>query len=370
MAEANLIKKDDLARAREIDFTFRFGESIKKLVEALGVTRMIPKVSGTNLKAYKATGELEPGKIAEGEIIPLSHYKTVAVTFAEIVWNKWRKATSAEAISEKGRDQAVNMTNDRMLKDVQKGIRKDFFDFLTHGTGRAAGETLRDTMAQSWGQLQVLFEDDEIEAVHFVNPLDIADYLGRDASLTTNNAFGMTYLVDFLGLGTVFFNSSVPRGKVYSTAKDNLVLYYVDLNDADLAESFEFTIDETGLIGIHESPDYDNMTVKNTVVSGTVLFAERIDGVVIGTIGNVSPTVTLDESTAEVEVGDTVTITATTIPAGETVTWTSSDTTKATVAAGVVTGVAEGEVTITASITVEGRDYTAACAVTVKPEGA
>ena len=42
-AEANLIKKEDLARAREIDFTYRFGESIKKLMEALGVTRKIPK---------------------------------------------------------------------------------------------------------------------------------------------------------------------------------------------------------------------------------------------------------------------------------------------------------------------------------------
>ena len=370
MADANLIKKDDLAKAREIDFTFRFGESIKKLVEALGVTRMIPKVSGTNLKAYKATGELEDGKVAEGDLIPLSHYKTEAITFSEIVWSKWRKATSAEAISEKGRDQAINMTNDRMLKDVQKGIRKDFFDFLKNGTGRAAGETLRDTMAQSWGQLEVLFEDDEIDAVHFVNPLDIADYLGRDSSLTTNTAFGMTYLVDFVGLGSVFMNSSVPRGKVYSTARENIVLYYVDMKDADLAESFEFTFDETGLIGIHESPDYDNMTVKNTVVSGLVLFAERIDGIVIGTIGNVSPTVTLNATTAEVEVGDTVTLTAETIPDGETVTWTSSDTDTATVAAGVVTGVAEGNVTITASITVEGRDYTAACAVTVKPEGA
>ena len=38
-AETNLIMKADLARAREIDFTYRFGESIKKLMEALGVTR-------------------------------------------------------------------------------------------------------------------------------------------------------------------------------------------------------------------------------------------------------------------------------------------------------------------------------------------
>ena len=42
-AETNLIKKEDLVRAREIEFVTLFGESIKKLVEALGVTRKIPK---------------------------------------------------------------------------------------------------------------------------------------------------------------------------------------------------------------------------------------------------------------------------------------------------------------------------------------
>ena len=97
-------------------------------------------------------------------------------------------------------------------------------------------------------------------------------------------AFGMTYVENFLGLGTVFFNSYVPRGKVYATAKDNLVLYYVPVNGADLAEVFEFTADESGLIGIHEQADYSNMTAENTVVNGMVLFAERLDGVVVGTI--------------------------------------------------------------------------------------
>ena len=94
----------------------------------------------------------------------------------------------------------------------------------------------------------------------------------------------MTYVENFLGLGTVFFNSSVPQGKIYATAKDNLVLYYVPVNGADLGEAFDFTSDATGLIGIHEAPDYDNMTAKDTVVSGLVLFAERLDGVVVGTI--------------------------------------------------------------------------------------
>lgn len=283
-AETNLIKSEDLARAREIDFTYRFSESIKKLMEALGVTRKIPKQAGTVLKAYKATGTLQDGNVAEGDLIPLSKYITEPVSFDEITLKKWRKATSAEAIVEKGYNQAVVMTTDAMLKDVQKGIRASFFSFLGTGTGEATGDTFQATLAQAWGQLQVLFEDDDIQSVYFMNPLDVADYLAT-ANISLQTAFGMTYVENFLGLGTVIFNSSVPKGKIYATAKDNLVLYYIPVNGADLNEAFSFTSDQTGLIGIHEAPDYTNMTASDTVVSGIVLFAERLDGVVVGTIG-------------------------------------------------------------------------------------
>ena len=283
MAETNLIKSADLVKAREIEFTYTFGESLKKLMEALGVTRKIPMQAGTTLKAYKATGTLQDGSVAEGELIPLSKYVTEPVSFAEITLKKWRKATSAEAIVKKGYSQAVTMTTDAMLKDVQKGIRTNFFKFLATGTGVAEGATFQATLAQSWGQLQVLFEDDAISSVYFMNPLDVADYLAS-ANITLQSAFGMTYVENFLGLGTVIFNSSVPKGKVYATAKDNIVLYYIPVNGADLNEAFSFTSDATGLIGIHETPDYTNMTASDTVVSGLVLFAERLDGVVVGTI--------------------------------------------------------------------------------------
>lgn len=282
-ADPNLIKKAALARVREIEFTEMFGYSIKKLMEALGVTRKIPKQAGTVLKCYKATGTLGSGTVAEGETIPLSEYKTKAVDYKEITLKKWRKATSAEAITDRGYDQAVEMTTDEMLKDVQKGIRKDFFDFLETGTGKVSGETFQATLAQAWGRLQGLFEDDEIGAVYFLNPLDVADYLAS-ANITLQTAFGMTYVENFLGLGTVILNSSVPKGKIYATAKDNIVLYYIPVNGADLGEVFDFTTDATGYIGIHEEPDYTNMTASDTVINGMALFAERIDGVVVGSI--------------------------------------------------------------------------------------
>lgn len=282
-AEENLIKKADLVRAREVEFVNIFSENIKKLIEALGVTRKIPKQAGYTLKSHKATGTLENGEVAEGETIPLSKYQTAEVNYKEITLKKWRKATSAEAIISGGYDQAVQMTTDRMLLDVQKGIRGDFFTFLATGTGTATGVGFQAALAQAWGQLQVKFEDDSIEAVYFMNPLDVADYLAK-AQITLQTAFGMTYVENFLGLGTVIFDSKVPKGTIYATAKDNIVLYYIPVNGADLGEAFDFTSDQTGLIGIHETPDYSNMTASDTVVSGIVLFAERLDGIIKSTI--------------------------------------------------------------------------------------
>lgn len=282
-AENNLIKRADLARVREVEFVELFNESIKKLTEALGVTRKIAKQAGTVLKSYKATGTLQSGNVDEGAVIPLSKYTTQAVNYAEITLKKWRKATSAEAIIDRGYDQAVEMTTDRMLKDVQKGIRTDFFTFLEEGTGVASGQTFQATLAQIWGQLQVKFEDDEIDSVYFMNPLDVADYLAT-AQISLQTAFGMTYVENFLGLGTTIFNSNVPKGRIYGTAKDNIVLYYVPANGADLQEVFAFTTDESGYIGIHEEADYTRLTAEDTVISGIVLLAERIDGVVVGHI--------------------------------------------------------------------------------------
>lgn len=282
-AETNLIKKADLARVRLIDFTLMFSESLRKLTEALGVTRKIAKQAGTVLKTYKATGTLESGTVDEGEIVPLSKYKTEAVSYGEIIPEKWRKATSLEAIVDGGYDQAVTMTNNRMLKDVQNKIRTKFFTFIATGTGTASGVGLQAALAAAWGKLQVLFEDSEIDAVYFLNPLDVAEYLGV-APITMQTAFGMSYIENFLGLGRVFLTSSVTKGKLYATAANNIVLYYIPVNGADLGEGFNFASDQLGLIGIHEKPNYDNFTIIDSVVCGVTLFAERLDGIVVGTI--------------------------------------------------------------------------------------
>lgn len=78
------------------------------------------------------------------------------------------------------------------------------------------------------------------------------------------------------------------------------------------------------------------------------------------------PSVSVVPSNAAVAVGDTLQLQAVTYPAGETITWTSSATTYATVnSSGLVEGKAAGSSTITATITVGGTNYTDTCTITV-----
>ena len=319
-AETNLIKAADLKRVREVDFVTQFAHnSLAKLIEALGVTRKIAMQEGTTMYLYSVTGTLQSGSAAgEGEIIPLSKYAQSKTAVGEITLKKWRKAASAESIKKSGYDTAVRDTDTALLKDVQKGIRSDMFTFLNGtitGETTVSGEKLQDVLADTWAQLQIKFEDDTAEAVHFVNPLDISDYL-KTAQITVQTAFGMNYVEDFLGLGTVIMSSLVARGTVISTAKSNIIMYYLTMN-GDIAQAFELTADETGYIGINSGyQNNERAQIESLIMSGIQFLVEYAAGVVKGTITGTLAELTV-ASVAGTNVGDTaITASGYTVPTG------------------------------------------------------
>ena len=81
--------------------------------------------------------------------------------------------------------------------------------------------------------------------------------------------------------------------------------------------------------------------------------------------GDTIPSIDLNTHYGSIAVGGTLTLTAETIPEGETVTWDSSNDEVATVSDGVVSGVAAGNVIINASITKSGVTYDDTCTVVV-----
>ena len=79
-----------------------------------------------------------------------------------------------------------------------------------------------------------------------------------------------------------------------------------------------------------------------------------------------TPSVELDKHSLTLGVGESYTFNTVTVPAGKSVTYSSSATGKASVTnAGVVTGAAAGSTTITATISDGGVDYTDTCTVVV-----
>ena len=295
-AETNVITTQQMKRAREIDFNNRFTHAnLDKLTEALGVTRKIPMIDGTTLYNYKTTGTMH-----NGEIIPLSQYERVKTAVGEITLKKWRKAATAEAILKSGYNEAVVETDNKLLSDVQNSIKNNFFTYLgtivhaasgTEGQSgyvpavgtMVTGATLQEVLAKTWGQLQVLFEDDSAEIVHFVHPLTVASYLAS-ANITTQTAFGMTYIEDFLGMGTVILNSRIAANTVISTAKENLIMYYVPVT-SEAMSAFDMSADATGYIGITSGyKTEERAQIESMVMSGIQFLVEYADGVVSGTV--------------------------------------------------------------------------------------
>lgn len=107
--------------------------------------------------------------------------------------------------------------------------------------------------------------------------------------------------------------------------------------------------------------------VVKALTSGTAKIKVSLDGVVSNeieiTVSAPATGVTLDKTTAEMKVGDELTLTATIQPDGSTgeIVWTSSDESVATVENGKVVAKKAGTVTITAKV----GDKTATCSVTV-----
>lgn len=286
-AETNLITKNQMAKVREVDFVSQFTHNaLGKLIEALGVTRKIPMMEGTTMYVYSVTGTLQGGSVPEGEIIPLSQYTCAKTAVGDITLKKWRKAASAEAIKKSGYEAAVRDTDAAMLKDVQKSIRSDLFTFLNGSIASsvtASGTGVQAALADAWGKLQVAFEDDTAAAVYFMNPTDVSKYLGT-ANITTQTAFGMTYIEDFLGLGTVILNSHVTAGTFVATAKENLIMYYLTVN-GDIADAFDLTSDELGYVGIKSGyQNEERAQIESLVMSGVQFLVEYGAGVIKGTI--------------------------------------------------------------------------------------
>lgn len=312
-AKANLIMTNDIqVTAREIDFVIRFERNWQHLRDILGIMRPIKKQPGAVLKSKYAEGTLQSGKVAEGEEIPYSKFVVKEKPYAEMTIEKYAKAVSIEAIKDHGYENAVQMTDDEFLFQLQTDVTGRFYDYLKTGTLTSTETTFQMALAMAKGRVENKFKQmhrNVTGVVGFVNILDVYEYLGA-AEITIQNQFGFQYMKDFMGFNTIFLlsDSEIPRGQVIATPVENIVLYYVDPNESDFARAgLVYTVSgETNLIGFHTQGNYHTAVSEAFAVMGLTLFAEYIDAIAVITIDETPTLGTLTvTSAAGTATGDT-----------------------------------------------------------------
>lgn len=289
MAKTNLIVTNDIqVTAREIDFVTRFENNWEHLREILGIMRPIKKQPGAVLKSKYAEGTLQSGAVAEGEEIPYSKFTVKEKTYAEMTIEKYAKAVSIEAIKDHGYENAVEMTDDQFLFELQNDVTGRFYTYLNTGTLTDSQTTFQKALSMAKGRVINKFKQmhkNVTGVVGFVNTLDVYEYLG-EANITVQNQFGFQYIKDFLGFNTIFLLSDeeIARGKVIATPVENIVMYYVDPADSDFAKAglvYTTGVGETNIIGFHTQGNYNTAVSEAFAIMGFTLFAEYIDAIAV-----------------------------------------------------------------------------------------
>ena len=271
--------------AREIDFVTRFGDNWDALRQILGVMRPIRKAPGSQLISYTASIALEDGAVGPGDVIPYSKTTIAQAAKGDLSIEKYAKAVPIEDVNTYGAEIAVEKSDDAFLTKLQNVVMGKFYDFLNTGSLIAGAATWQAALAKAQGEVLNKFagmQKDVTGIVGFANILDAYDYLGS-ANITVQNAFGLSYVKDFLGYSTLFLlpATQIDRGIVIATPVENIDLYYIDPGDSEFKKlGLDYTVQgETNLIGFHANGNYTTAVGESFALMGMKLWAEYLDGI-------------------------------------------------------------------------------------------
>lgn len=275
---------------REIDFVTRFTRNWEGLREILGIMRPIRKTPGTKLVSYTASVTLEDGEVPAGAIIPYSKATVQEAAKGDLSILKYAKAVTIEDVNKWGAKNAIDRTDEAFLNELQTKVLDDFYTFLTDDTSAATitETTFQMAVAMAIGTVRDKFKKlrrNITNIVLFVNTLDAYEYLGA-AEITVQSSFGVDYIKNFMGAGTVILSSEIDRNTVIAVPSDNIDLYYIDPADSEFAQlGLKYVVDgETNLIGFRAGGNYTTAVGESFAIMGMTLWAEYADGICIATI--------------------------------------------------------------------------------------
>lgn len=292
MALTNITATSNIAgNPREIDFVTRFADNWQGLMNIIGVTNMVEQAPGTSLHVKRGGIVLESSP-AEGTIVPLSQASVTDEAIGTIVLEKYSKEVTAEAIQKFGFDVAVGKTDNAFENSLRAKVMSKFYAFLSTGTLTCSASGFQATLALAIGNVINAFATLHLDitgVVGFCNINDFYTYLGS-ATISVQKEFGYTYIKNFLGCDVLFLcdNSSVASGTIYATAIENLICYYCNPANGDLARAdLNYTVDPVApIIGVHVRGDYDYVGSRMDALLGMVMACEYLSGICVGTINN------------------------------------------------------------------------------------
>jgi len=269
-----------LAKAQDINFITKFEANVQQLLSVLGKTSVDIVAPGTAVKTYNVSGTISAEAVAPKALIPDSGIAVSDGDTIEITYSKYRNLTAIEDIGKYGYELSVGKTNDEMLKQIQRKVRKTIFDGIKTGTGTATGANFQAAIAATAGKLAGLFEDEFGTPVFFVNPEDMYGYLGTH-NITLESQFGLSYLANFMGIGNVIADTNVASGTMFGTVLENLEVVAPSLASIP---GLEMTTDASGIVGVHNDGAYANAAVETVAYCGLGVHPAFKDRIVKATI--------------------------------------------------------------------------------------
>lgn len=276
----------DVLKSLDVEAARNFDSEYNQLSDLLSFFPVETVAAGTALKSYTITGKLDTTEYTEGDEVPVSKYTVSPVSIDEIVPKPYRARTTLAAVQKAGIEGAVLRTDSKMLADIRTKIVTDFIGELANGTTEATGTTVQAALANADAALADALESASYVnsgvTIHLLNRQDAYKYLGT-AQVTTQTAFGLTYLEDYLGIQNVVLTNKVASGSFYVIPVDNMHIYAPDFS-AMAALGYDYTVSDSGLIGVMHKPAPDHDSVDTYFKTGLTIWPEYTNFVVKGTI--------------------------------------------------------------------------------------
>lgn len=283
-AKENTITTTNSPWVRPVDFASRFDKEVRVLENLFPNIHMIERKPGEQLYSKKASVTLNANAVGEGEEIPYNAVTFTEVPVGTVTLDKQAIAPSLEAVLKSGYS-ATQAADDDMLFKMLNKIATNMVNFIATGTLTSDYTTVdfASAVSEAIAQVQTKWENMNLgysEIVGFCNTLDMYRYFGANPP-TTQRSFALDYIKDYFGISKLFYSSKIPKGKVLATPAENIIMDYVNFNNADVAKmDFNFTTTgERGLIGVTTNPVKNRMVSELIAVTGIGLRAEYLDGI-------------------------------------------------------------------------------------------